>query len=285
MKKVKIIAEIGINYAYGKDQSEFLGNIKKLIDVASVAGCDYVKFQKRDPYVCVPEGQKNKPKRVPWRESETTYLQYKIDIELTELDYDEINDYCIGKQMGWFVSVWDKNSVDFMKKYVNSSKYMKIPSALITDFELCKYAREKSNKLIISTGMSTEDEILSCISNCDPDVIMHTNSSYPSHVDELNLEYIKWLKDNNPDKEIGYSGHEFGLVTTMATIPMGVTWIERHVTTDRTLWGSDQMASVEPGGMMKLVKGIRDIESAMGGYGERVCLGNELDKRKSLRGG
>jgi sialic acid synthase SpsE len=133
--------------------------------------------------------------------------------------------------------------------------------------------------------MSTEEEIEAAVTAAKPDVIMHTNSTYPSHIDELKLEYINWLKDNNPNKEIGYSGHEFGLVTTMATIPMGVTWIERHVTTDRTLWGSDQMASVEPGGMMKLVKGIRDIESAMGGYGERVCLGNELDKRKSLRGG
>ena len=120
MSNTKIIAEIGINYAYGNDSSKFLDNIKKLIDIASISGCDFVKFQKRDPDMCVPEEQKNKPKTVPWRTSETTYLQYKKDIELSENDYDEINDYCISKSIGWFVSVWDKNSVDFMCKWVNN---------------------------------------------------------------------------------------------------------------------------------------------------------------------
>lgn len=284
MSKTKIIGEIGINYAYGEDPSKFLDNAKKIIDAACVAGCDYVKFQKRNPDVCVPEEQKSKPKRVPWRKDEISYLQYKLDIEFGEEEFDEIDRYCKEKGIEWFASVWDKSSVEFMMKYQNDGKViMKIPSALINDIDLCSYAKDKSDVLIISTGMSTEDEIQRCISSCKPDVVMHTNSTYPSPVDELNLGYIKWLIKNT-DAEIGYSGHEFGLVTTLATIPMGATWIERHITLDRTHWGSDQMASVEPGGLIKLVKGIRDIESAMGGYGPREVIGSELEKRKSLRG-
>ena len=131
--------------------------------------------------------------------------------------------------------------------------------------------------------MSTEDEVRRCVMSCRPDVIMHTNSTYPSPVNELNLEYIKWLKDKYV-ADIGYSGHEFGLTTTLAAVVLGATWIERHITLDRTHWGSDQMASVEPGGLIKLVKGIRDIEKSMGGYGPREVINSELDKRKSLRG-
>lgn len=292
MVKTKIIAEIGINFAYGDDKSKFLDNAKKLIDVAVVAGCDYVKFQKRNPDICVPEQQKNKPKIVPWRSEETNYLEYKVDSEFGKDEYDEIDRYCIEKGIGWFASVWDKSSVEFMTNYENDidGRIMKIPSALIHDIDLCSYAKDHCDTLIISTGMSTEDEVKNCVNSCNPDVIMHTNSSYPSKIDELRLEYIKWLTKSysyrGPEalRQIGYSGHEFGLVTTMASITLGATWIERHITLDRTLWGSDQMASVEPGGLMKLVKGIRDIESAMGGYGPRQLLGSELAKRKTLRG-
>jgi N-acetylneuraminate synthase len=283
---VKIIAEIGLNYAYGKDKSQFLDNAKKLIDVAVVAGCDWVKFQKRNPDLCVPSDQKGKDKTIPWGEEQITYLQYKWDIELGQEEYDEINKYCLEKGIGWFASVWDKDSVDFMSQYKTGGRViMKIPSALITDLDLCRYAKEKSDLLIISTGMSTEDEIRECIKACDPDVIMHSNSSYPSQVDELRLDYIKWLKDHvTTNAEIGYSGHEFGLITTIAAVCLGANWIERHLTLDRTLWGSDQMASVEPQGMIKLVKGIRDIERARGGFGPREVIGSELIKRKSLRG-
>lgn len=285
MIHTKIIAEIGINYAYGDDKSKFLDNAKSLIDAACLAGCDWVKFQKRNPDICVPEEQKNKPKRVPWREEETTYIQYKHDIEFGKEEYDEIDQYCHEKGIGWFASVWDKGSVEFIEEnYENGGcVIMKIPSALINDIDLCSYARDKSDCLIISTGMSTEEEVYKCVNYCDPDVVMHTNSSYPSKVEELNLEYITWLKENYPSKEVGYSGHEFGLVTTMAAKMLGATWIERHITLDRTNWGSDQMASVEPGGLIKLVKGIRDIEKSMGGYGPRQVLGSELEKLKSLR--
>jgi N-acetylneuraminate synthase len=284
MNRTKIIAEIGINFAYGEDRSQFLNNAKKLIDAACVAGCDYVKFQKRNPDVCVPESEKLKTKKVPWNSSEITYIQYKHDIEFGSDEYDEIDKYCKGKGIGWFASVWDIDSIDFMKRYSsNKDVIMKIPSALITDVDLCEYARNNSDFLIISTGMSTEEEITRCVRYCSPDVIMHTNSAYPSKVEDLNLEYINWL-DEKYSSDIGYSGHEFGLITTMAAVCLGATWIERHITLDRTLWGSDQMASVEPQGFMKLVKGIRDIEKSMGGYGPRTVSGSELDKLKSLRG-
>jgi len=269
---VKIIGEIGINHNGDLDLC------KRIIDAAVLAGCDYVKFQKRNPDVCVPEEQKSKPKSTPW--GEMTYLDYKYKVEFGKEEYDEIDRYCKEKGIGWFASVWDKDSVDFMSQYNNISK---IPSALITNKELVEYARSKFDYLIISTGMSTEDEIEKAVEYSSPDVIMHTNSTYPSPINELNLEYITWLK-NKYNKEVGYSGHEYGLVTTFATIPMGVTWIERHITLDRTLWGSDQVASVEPAGLIKLVKGIRDIEKSLGGNSERKLLQSELSKRKSLRG-
>lgn len=268
---VKIIGEIGINH------NGDLELCKKLIDSAVLAGCDYVKFQKRNPDVCVPEEQKSKPKSTPW--GDMTYLEYKYKVEFGKEEYDEIDRYCKEKGIGWFASVWDKDSVDFMANYGSITK---IPSALITNKELVQYAREKFDYLIISTGMSTEDEVEEAVMISNPDVIMHTNSTYPSPIEELNLEYIHWLKKYGV--EVGYSGHEYGLVTTFATIPMGVTWIERHITLDRTLWGSDQIASVEPAGLMKLVKGVRDIEKSLGGYGPRVLLNSELSKRESLRG-
>lgn len=279
---INLIAEIGINYAFGEDRSLFLDNFKKLIDIAKFSGFDYVKFQKRNPDVSVPDIQKNKEKKVPWRCEPTTYLQYKKDIELTEEDCLEIHKYCESKDIKCFASVWDKDSVDFMRKLTN---IMKIPSAMIHDIELVKYARSSCEILMISTGMSTQDEIDIAIKEGNPDIIFHTNSTYPSPIEELNLNYIKWLKEYYPTKQIGYSGHEFGLVTTWAAAALGVEWIERHITLDRTNWGSDQQCSIEPHGMIKLVKGVRDIEKALvGGYGHREVMDSEKSKRESLRG-
>ena len=272
MKKTKIIAEIGINHN---------GDIeiaKRLIDAAVVAGCDYAKFQKRTPDICVPEHQKSQIRKTPW--GEITYLEYKKKIEFEKEQFDILTEYVKDKPIEIFASAWDIPAVDFLASYGGP---IKIPSALITDLDLCKYARSKTDLLIISTGMSEEDEIEACINACNPDVVMHTNSTYPSKVEELNMGYISWLKEKWPTKEIGYSGHEYGLVTTFATIPMGCTWIERHLTLDRAMWGSDQMASVEPQGFIKLVKGIRDIEKSMGTGGPRVCSGEESSKRRSLR--
>tara|TARA_R110001583_G_scaffold36260_13_gene119518 strand:+ start:707 stop:1546 length:840 start_codon:yes stop_codon:yes gene_type:complete len=271
MKYTNIIAEIGINH------NGSLEIAKRLIDASILSGCDYAKFQKRTPDICVPEAQKNKLRETPW--GQIKYIDYKRRIEFEKEEYDELYDYVKDKPIELFASVWDNPSVDFMAKYGGP---MKIGSALITDLELCKHARDNTDFLLISTGMSTEEEIDRCVEACQPDVIMHTNSTYPCPVGELNLSYIKWLQ-NKWNCEIGYSGHEFGLATTFAACAMGCTWIERHVTLDRSMWGSDQLSSVEIPGMIKLVKGIRDIDMSMGSFGPRECLGGELSKKESLR--
>ncbi|MFW6242824.1 MAG: N-acetylneuraminate synthase family protein [bacterium] len=275
---VKIIGEIGINHNGSVDIA------KKLILLAKTAGCDYVKFQKRNPDVCVPDKQKNVIRDTPW--GKMSYLDYKYKLEFGEKEFQKIDEYCNLLDIKWFSSVWDMDSVDFMvkNKFKAFDGTLKISSALITNIELCVYARKNAKRLIISTGMSNEKEILGCINNCNPDIIMHTNSTYPTPVEELNFNYIKWLKEKYPNKEIGYSGHEYGLVTTFATVSMGVTWIERHITLDRTMWGSDQFASIEPSGLIKLVRGIKDIEKALSiPVGERIVFGGELEKLKSLR--
>jgi len=269
----KIIAEIGINH------NGSINIAKDLIDLSKVAGCDYVKFQKRTPDICVPEEQKSKMRVTPW--GEMAYIDYKKRIEFEEEQYDHLFAYCKKIGIGCFASVWDNPSVDFMTKYTDIAK---IPSALITNHKLCSYARKKNDFLIVSTGMSTEEEVEKNVDICSPDVIMHTNSSYPSKVEELNLNYIKWLAEKYPDAAIGYSGHEYGLVTTFAAVALGATWVERHITLDRNMWGSDHKSSIEPSGLIKLVKGIRDIEKSFGKGGPREVLGSELDKRKSLRG-
>ena len=273
MTTTEIIAEIGINH------NGSIENCKKLITLASAAGCNYVKIQKRTPELCVPESQKNKIRQTPW--GEMSYLDYKKRIEFNESQITDLVHYSIDQNIVFFASVWDIPSCDIMAKYCGTAK---IPSALITDLDLCRYARENFSNLIISTGMSTEDEIDNCINACNPDVVMHTNSTYPSPVDELNLNYINWLKNKWPNKEIGYSGHEYGLVSTFAAVAIGAEWIERHITLNHNMWGSDHLSSLEPSGLFKLVKGIRDIERSMGEKNHpRILLNSEKIKRDSLR--
>jgi len=278
MKRVstQIVAEIGINHNGNLDVA------KNLIDIAQTAGCDFVKFQKRNPDICVPEEQKNKPKSTPW--GEMTYLEYKKKIEFGAEEYREIDRYCRERSMRWFASVWDLDSVEFMKQFPQptGALIMKIPSAKITDLKLCSLARANSDFLMISTGMSTEKEVERCINVCLPDVVFHSNSSYPSPVEELNLNYIHHLRKKY-GVTVGYSGHEFGLVTTYAAVALGATWVERHITHDRRAWGSDQDASIEPSGLHKLVRGVRDIEVALGSDGPRKVTKSELPKKKSLR--
>jgi|TARA_Y100000310_G_scaffold167445_1_gene167196 sialic acid synthase SpsE len=269
----KLIAEIGINHNGSLDIA------KKLIDVAKVAGCDFVKFQKRTPDICVPEHQKNKIRSTPW--GDMKYIDYKKKIEFEKQEYDEIDEHCSKAGVQWFASVWDTESVKFLTQY---SSIVKIPSALITNDELVIAARKNFKTLIISTGMSTENEIEHAVKIGKPDVIMHTNSSYPSDVNELNLNYILHLKNKYSNIDIGYSGHEYGLYTTVATVPMGAKWIERHITLDRRMWGSDHSSSVEPNGLFKLVMAVRNVEKAMGPGGPRKLYRSELEKRKSLRG-
>ena len=269
----KIIAEIGINHNGSIDKC------KELMMLAKISGCDYAKIQKRNPDVCVPEKQKNKPKSTPW--GDMTYLEYKHKIEFNEEQIKELYEFSKTIDLKFFASVWDKDSVDVMCKYTNIGK---LGSASITDLKLCKAAREAFDVLIVSTGMSTEEEIKMCVDACNPDVIMHTNSTYPCPVEDLNLKYIDWLKKKYTNKEIGWSGHEYGLVTTFASVAMGATWVERHITLNRNMWGSDQKSSIEPSGLFKLVKGIRDIEKATQyEAGPRRLFAGEESKRNSLR--
>ena len=271
---VKIISEIGINHNGSMELC------KQLIMLSKVAGADYAKLQKRNPDVCVPEAQKTKMRETPW--GTMTYLDYKKRIEFTEEQIVELIEY--GRSIGIevFASVWDMDSLELMARHTNICK---IGSALITDLELCRAAREKFDTLIISTGMSTEEEVQACIQTCNPDVVMHTNSTYPCPVEDLNLRYIEHLREHTPENtQIGYSGHEYGLVTTFAAVAMGVTWVERHVTLDRNMWGSDHSSSVEPSGLIKLVKGIRSIEKATQYEpGPRKQFEGESAKRQSLR--
>ena len=273
MTQVKIIAEIGINHNGSMDVC------KQMMWLAKNSGCDYAKIQKRNPDVCVPDHQKNKPKSTPW--GDMTYLEYKKRIEFSDDQIRELVEY--GEEIGisLFASVWDVDSVKVMAKY---TKIAKIGSASITDLELCRAAREAFDFLIISTGMSTEEEIETCVAACNPDVIMHTNSTYPCPSEDLNLNYINWMKSKWEGKEIGYSGHEFGLITTFAAVAKGVSWVERHITLDRTMWGSDQSSSVGPEGVYKLVRGIRELEKAIEyDPAPRRLFEGENVKRISLR--
>jgi N-acetylneuraminate synthase len=271
---VKIIGEIGINHN---------GDIKICKDMmllGKFAGVDYIKIQKRTPVLCVPDDQKNKEKHTPW--GKMTYLEYKEKIEFNEEQIKELFEYAKEIDVEFFASVWDKPSVDLMAKY---TKIGKIPSALINDLDLCSYARSKFELFMISTGMSTEEEIEKCVNTCNPDIIMHTNSCYPASYEELNLKYVLWLKKKYPGKEIYWSGHEYGLITTFAAVGMGVDGLERHICLSHTDWGSDQSSSIEiVPGLFKLVKGVRDIEKAMMyEEGPRILFNNELKKKDTLR--
>ncbi len=276
-KEIYIIAEIGINH------NGDMTIAKKLIDIAKVAGCDVVKFQKRNPDVCVPEHQKTIMRDTPW--GRMTYLDYKYKVEFNQNQYDEIDIYCKEKDIKWSASPWDLDSLDFLNQY--DIPFIKIPSALLTDLELIKESVKTGKKIIISTGMSTIEEIDNAVDtikkvNAEAQyAILHCNSTYPAPNDELNLNCIKTLKDKY-NCEVGYSGHEFGLTTTIASVCLGATIIERHITLDRTMWGTDQMCSVEPQGLIKLVRGIKELNKALGD-GEKIVTETEKPIREKLR--
>jgi N-acetylneuraminate synthase len=271
---VKIIAEAGLNHNGDIDKA------KRLIDIASVAGCNYVKFQKRNPDLCVPEEQKNISKKVPWREEETTYLQYKKDIEFSIDEYQYLYNYALSRGMILFASIWDIESAEEMSKLTD---IVKIPSALVTDLELLEFCSTKFDYKILSTGMSWESEIREAVKIFGPDVIMHTDSEYPSKVENLRLEYIKHLNKLYYSTEIGYSNHFYGLTPCFAAVALGATWIEVHICEDHRDWGTDQSSSVEPAGLIKLVRGIRDLELALKGDRFREPTEAELKKRKILK--
>lgn len=271
---VYIIAEIGINHNGSMELA------KKLIDGAVFAGCDAVKFQKRTPELCVPIEQWNINRDTPW--GIMTYLEYKHRIEFGFSEYEQIDLYCKAKGIDWFVSAWDVESVDFIELF-NPNLY-KVASASLTDFELLSKISETQKPIMISTGMSVIDEVEDAVNFLDGKelLIAQSTSSYPCDLSELNLRVIDTYKNKFAGIPIGYSGHETGLAPTLAAVALGATFVERHLTLDRAMWGTDQAASVEINGMFKLVKDIRDIEKALGD-GKKKLYDNELNSRKRLR--
>ncbi len=274
MNPVYIIAEIGINHNGDIDVA------KKLIDLAVLSGCDAVKFQKRNPDVCVPDHQKDVMRDTPW--GRMKYIDYKYKVEFEKKEYDEIDKYCKQRGISWSASPWDLDSLEFLAQY--DIPWIKIPSAMITNKELVKACAETNKKIIFSTGMSTYEEIDQVVEwlNGSEIIMLHCNSTYPAPLEDLNLKCIQTLKERY-NCEVGYSGHEFRLGTSVSAVYLGASVIERHITLDRTMWGSDHMSSIEPQGLIKLVKGIRELEIAYGDGIKRVTEG-ELAPRKKLRG-
>ncbi len=268
-----IVGEIGINHN---------GDIeiaKKLIDVAVAAGCDAVKFQKRTPELCVPEEQKEHKRETPW--GYISYLEYRRRIEFGFEEFKQIDQYCREKNITWFSSCWDEPSVDFIQAF--QPPCYKIPSAALTDLTLLKKIKSIRKPIILSTGMSTMSEILKAVEILGQEnlLICHTTSTYPCPPQELNLRMIQTLSQIF-DCPIGYSGHEVGLVPSVVAVALGAVLIERHITLDRATWGSDQAASLEPGGLQRLVKYIRTMEMAIGD-GVKQVYESEIPVMNRLR--
>jgi N-acetylneuraminate synthase len=272
-RPVYVIAEIGINH------NGDLETALRLIDAAVEAGCDAVKFQKRTPELCVPPEQRDVQRETPW--GVMTYLEYRHRIEFGTTEYAEIDRYCKTRGIDWFASCWDEPSVDFIEQF--EPVCYKVASASITDHALLDRLRETAPPIILSTGMSTMDEVRDAATLLDATrlLVAHSTSSYPCPPDELNLRVLATLAAEF-DCPIGYSGHEVGLQTTVAAVALGASFVERHITLDRAMWGSDQAASVEPSGFERLVRDIRVVEAALGDGVKRV-YDSELPAREKLR--
>lgn len=268
-----IVAEIGINH------NGDLSLAKKLIDAAALAGTDAVKFQKRTPEVCVPRDQWDILRETPW--GLITYLEYRRRVEFGATEYADIDRYCKDRGIAWFASCWDDDSVDFLEQL--DPVCFKIPSAALTDDRLLAHAAAKGRPVIISTGMSTMEEIRHAVSLLDPKrtIICHSTSTYPCSPDELNLRMISTLSKEF-ECPIGYSGHDVGLSTTYASVVLGACLVERHITLDRAMWGTDQAASIEPWGFMRLVRDIHTTELALGDGNKRVYE-SEVPAMRRLR--
>lgn len=270
---VFVVAEIGINHNGSLDIA------KKLIEAAASAGCDAVKFQKRTPELCVPSNQKSKKRETPW--GYISYLEYRRKVEFGIKEYKEIDKYCKSLNIAWFASCWDKPSIDFMEQF--SPICYKVPSAVLTNANLLVHFRKTRRPIILSTGMSTMEQIKLAVNLLWTNnlVLTHSTSTYPCPPEELNLQMISTLNKefNCP---IGYSGHEVGLPTTVAAVALGASVVERHITLDRAMWGTDQSASIEPSGLTRLVKYIRVVESALGD-GVKKVYDSELLAMQKLR--
>jgi len=270
---VYVIAEIGINH------NGDLETAKDMILSARDTGADAVKFQKRTPKLCVPKDQRDIMRETPW--GYISYMEYREKVEFNQAEYEEIDNFCNENNIDWFVSVWDEPSVDFIETF--DPVCYKLPSASLTDHKLLRKVRETGKPMIISTGMSTMDQIRSAVDvvGLKDLTILHATSSYPCDPSELNLKVITNLKQkfNCP---VGYSGHEVGLIPSVIAVGLGANMVERHFTLDRAMWGSDQAASVEPGGFRRLVKYIRVTEMSVGD-GEKCVYESEKSSMKKLR--
>jgi N-acetylneuraminate synthase len=270
-----VIAEIGINH------NGDLAIAKQMIDAAVHAGVDAVKFQKRTPEIATPPDQQKQMRETPW--GYITYLDYRYKVEFSEEQYCEIEKYCKDKGITWLVSVWDEPSVDFMEKF--DTPAYKIPSASLTDFGLIRKAQATGKPVILSTGMSTMEQIRKGVQTLGEKdlVLMHCTSTYPCEPEELNLRMVQTLRDEFPNAPIGYSGHEVGLVPSAIAVALGACMVERHLTLDRAMWGTDQAASVEPGGFERLVKYIRVSEAALGDGVKKVYESEKASLKKLRR--
>jgi N-acetylneuraminate synthase len=269
-----VIAEIGINH------NGDIGIAKQMIDAAVHAGANAVKFQKRTPDVATPPDQQKQMRETPW--GYITYLDYRYKVEFNEEQYCEIDKHCKEKGIAWLVSVWDEPSVEFMEKF--DTPAYKIPSASLTDGKLIRKARATGKPLILSSGMSTMEQIKRGVEVAGEHnlILMHCTSTYPCEPEELNLKMVDTLRREFPNLPIGYSGHEVGLVPSAVAVALGACMVERHLTLDRAMWGSDQAASVEPGGFERLVKYIRVTEAALGD-GVKKVYESEKGSLKKLR--
>ena len=272
--KVKIIAEIGINH------NGDISIVKRLIDVAKDAGCDAVKFQKRTVDKVYSKEILDAPRESPWG---STQRDQKNGLELSLEDYFEIDKYCKSKNIKWFASAWDIESQRFLRKF--DCTFNKVASAMVVSKEFLKEVASEQKYTFISTGMSTMDQIKLAVNifkdmNC-PFELMHTVSTYPMLDSDANLKCIPMLA-NEYKCNVGYSGHETGLAISYAAVALGATSIERHITLDRTMYGSDQAASIEPHGLRQLVGAIRKIEISLGD-GKKKITKEEIEVAKKLR--
>ena len=271
---VYITGEIGINH------NGELANAFALIDQAAAAGCDAVKFQKRTPEICTPRDQWDIERDTPW--GRMTYIDYRHRVEFGADEYRQIDEHARSRGIAWFASPWDVEAVDFLEQFDVPAH--KVASASLTDDELLRRLRATGRPIILSTGMSTPKQIRHAVEVLGSEniVMCHATSTYPAKPTELNLRMIHTLQSEFPNVPIGYSGHETGLQTTLAAVALGAVFVERHITLDRAMWGSDQSASVEPPGLQRLVRDIRTISESLGDGVKKIYDG-ELAAMKKLR--
>ena len=274
MDRIFIIGEVGINHNGDIDIA------KKLIDMSVRCGCDAVKFQKRDINIVYSEEELLKLRESPWG---STQRDQKEGLEFSEKEYDIINDYCNKKKIHWFASAWDEKSLDFLDKY--NLKYNKIASAMITNLDFLNAAAKKNKYTFISTGMSTYGDIDKAVeifkkNNCNFE-LMHSVSTYPCSEDRLNLHLIEKLRDKYKCK-VGYSGHEASVSPSVVAVARGANSLERHITLDRSMYGSDQSASLEEAGLREVVSTIRKIPTVIGNE-DKIIFDCEVEVAKKLR--